>query len=108
MTEIPTERVRRSLTPVGQISIGTVQKDGEDAYKVKVESPNGDTDTVQRPATAGKISIPARFRGDEDEYIVEREEEGIRLVPVADDHNERNILLLPEATNTSGQQAETA
>lgn len=93
--QLPTERVRRSITPVGQVSIGTVQRDGETAYTVKLQTPAGVTDTEQRPASTGKISIPVRMRRDEDEYVVERTPAGIILTPVADDYEERTIVLEP-------------
>lgn len=93
--QLPTERVRRSITPVGQVSIGTVQRDGENAYTVKLRTPNGVTDTEERPASAGKISIPKRMRRDEDAYMVERTPTGIILTPVADDYETRTLVLEP-------------
>lgn len=93
--QLPTERVRRSITPVGQVSIGTVQRDGETTYTVKLQTPDGVTNTEQRPASAGKISIPVRMRGDEDEYMVERTPKGILMIPIADDYEERTIVLEP-------------
>lgn len=95
MDKLPTERVRRTLSSVGQIRIGAIKRDGETAFDVRLNGPNESTEPERRPSTGEKISIPADMRGDETEYIVERPNDEIILIPVADDFDERTIVLSP-------------
>ena len=92
------ERIRRPLSPVGQITIPSTIRGDEREYDISL---NGTT--KRHPVTPdGKVSIPREMRGDEHAYFVEDRGDSIVLIPLTTDQTDlRRIHLSPIGRSTT-------